>query len=66
MSQEELKVKYPDMQYTLVMASNWKNIETEVMLAMRQGWTPLGGVAVDNGMCYQAMVRDSKKVYINK
>lgn len=42
--------------YTVVRASSHENLATEVNLRLAQGWRLIGGVAVSNGLFYQAMI----------
>lgn len=51
------------MEYTIAGASNHKNLISEVNQLIHEGWQPIGGVAFQNTIYLQAMIRlDTDKV----
>lgn len=58
---------YPIIAYTVVKAENIEGgllsggLDKEVKKLMKEGWEPLGGIAVEKGTFYQAMVKYHRK-----
>jgi hypothetical protein len=47
------------MDYDILTAGNIGALRTLVLSRINDGWRPLGGVSVDGGTFYQAIVRDA-------
>ncbi len=43
--------------YKLVIGTSSEELARKVNELIKEGWKPIGGVAVDN-VCYQAMIKD--------
>jgi membrane protease subunit (stomatin/prohibitin family) len=46
--------------YVLVVGSSALELAKKVNEMIKEGWKPIGGVAVDN-VCYQAMIKEQSK-----
>lgn len=45
------------IEYTLVTAAYWEQLEKQVNVKIAEGWLPCGGIAVTNAVIAQAMTR---------
>lgn len=45
------------MRYVIRMASNYLELSLKITAALKEGWEPVGGVVIDGGIFYQAMIK---------
>lgn len=48
-----------DYDYDILTAANIGALRTLVLSRKADGWRPIGGVSVDSGVFYQAIIRDA-------
>lgn len=44
--------------YKILESSNYVSLEKSVLLHIKNGWQPIGGIAVNNSKCYQAIIKE--------
>ena len=49
------------MEYKIVSANKREAMESIIASYITIGWIPQGGVCVDEGMLYQALIKEEKK-----
>ena len=43
-------------EYKIAAYTSWTQLEEVVQLLINDGWKPVGGICVSNGMFYQSMI----------
>lgn len=49
-----------ETEYTVIEQTSVTDLVTAVNKAAREGWRPLGGVSSEDGIFYQAMIRERR------